>query len=43
MIVPQDLLEAAKPTSSVAPIPTVVPGTDPVYYKSGDVGNRTLW
>lgn len=30
------------PSSSVAPIPTVYPGT-PTYQKAGDVGNRTLW
>lgn len=42
MIVEPAMLEALK-TSSVAPIPTVIPGTEPVYVKAGDVGNRTLW
>jgi bacteriorhodopsin len=47
MIVEPQMLEALKKsvsaTSSVAPIPTVVPGVDPIYQKAGDVGNRTLW
>ena len=30
-------------SSSVAPIPTVDPGSTPEYQKAGDVGNRTLW
>ena len=30
-------------SSSVAPVPTVIPGDTPIYQKSGDVGNRTLW
>jgi hypothetical protein len=30
-------------SSSVAPIPTVVPGSTPIYETAGDVGNRTLW
>lgn len=29
--------------SSVAPIPTVLPGSEPIYQKAGDIGNRTLW
>ena len=32
-----------KASSSVAPIPTVVPSPQIVYQKAGDVGNRTLW
>jgi hypothetical protein len=32
-----------KASSSVAPIPTIVPGNDSIYVKAGDVGNRTLW
>ncbi|KAF7509002.1 hypothetical protein GJ744_008397 [Endocarpon pusillum] len=32
-----------KASSSVAPIPTVIPGPENVYQKAGDVGNRTLW
>ena len=47
MIVEPQMLEALKKsvsaTSSVAPIPTVVPGVDPIFQKAGDVGNRTLW
>jgi len=30
-------------SSSVAPIPTVVPGPAITFQKAGDVGNRTLW
>lgn len=30
-------------TSSVAPIPTVVPGDWPVYQHVHDTGKRTLW
>lgn len=47
MIVEPGMMEALKKTvtatSSVAPIPTVVPGTEPIYQQAGDVGNRTLW
>lgn len=45
MIVEPQYLEAMKThaTSSVAPLPTVIPGTDPIYVRAGDVGNRTLW
>ncbi|RAL04276.1 opsin family protein [Aspergillus ibericus CBS 121593] len=31
------------PTSSVAPIPTVVPGSDPIFQMLHDTGKRTLW
>ncbi|PWY77041.1 family A G protein-coupled receptor-like protein [Aspergillus heteromorphus CBS 117.55] len=31
------------PTSSVAPIPTVVPGSDPIFQTLHDTGKRTLW
>ena len=41
MIVHPEML--AKASSSVAPIPTVIPGVPPVYETAGDVGNRTLW
>ncbi|KAL2054023.1 hypothetical protein ABVK25_005562 [Lepraria finkii] len=36
-------VEALKKTSSIAPIPTVVPGDTPEFQKAGDIGNRTLW
>ncbi|KAK8195957.1 hypothetical protein M8818_007108 [Zalaria obscura] len=42
IIDPVQALAAASPTSSVAPIPTVIP-TLPEYQKATDVGNRTLW
>jgi len=29
--------------SSVAPIPTVIPGDTPIYIEASDVGKRTLW
>jgi hypothetical protein len=29
--------------SPVDPMPTVIPGTEPIYVTAGDVGNRTLW
>jgi len=32
-----------KATSSVAPIPTVIPSPEITYQDAGDVGNRTLW
>ena len=41
MIVHPEML--AKASSSVAPIPTVIPGVPPIYETAGDVGNRTLW
>jgi len=31
------------PTSTVGPIPTVVPGTEPIFYHIHDTGKRTLW
>lgn len=37
------IIDPLKASSSVAPVPTVIPGSDPVYVKAGDVGNRTLW
>jgi len=37
------VLSSLTATSSVAPIPTVIPGNKPIYYTAGDVGNRTLW
>jgi hypothetical protein len=47
MIVEPGMMEALKKSatssSSVLPLPTVVPGTDPEYQVAGDVGNRTLW
>jgi hypothetical protein len=33
----------ASATPSIAPVPTVVPGSEPIYQVSGDAGNRTLW
>jgi bacteriorhodopsin len=43
MIVPQPALEAAfVPTSTVSPIPTVVP-TLPTYEKAGETGGQVLW
>lgn len=41
MIVNPEMLKTA--SSSVAPIPTVVPSPTPIHEKAGDVGNRTLW
>lgn len=35
-------LTAPATTSSVAPIPTVIPGSE-VYQELHDVGKRTLW
>jgi len=49
MIVNADMIKSTAslllPTasSSVAPIPTVIPGNTPIYEAAGDVGNRTLW
>lgn len=45
MIVEPQMLEALKKsaTSTVAPIPTVIPGADPIFEHAGDLGNRTLW
>jgi len=43
MIINPELLTASVATSTVAPIPTITPGNDPLYEKAGDVGNRTLW
>ena len=28
---------------SVAPVPTVIPGSEPVYEVAGDAGQKTLW
>lgn len=41
MIVNPEMMKSK--TSSVAPVPTVIPGNDPIYVEAGDVGNRTLW
>lgn len=30
-------------TSSVGPIPTVIPGYDPIFQEVHSVGRRTLW
>ena len=30
-------------SSNVAPIPSIVPGVEPVYQKATDIGKRTLW
>ncbi|KIX93853.1 uncharacterized protein Z520_10478 [Fonsecaea multimorphosa CBS 102226] len=43
MIVHPDMLKTAPTAStSVAPIPTVIP-TPPIYIEAGDTGKRTLW
>jgi len=44
MIVNPEMLKStlATATSSVAPIPTVIP-TPPIFVEAGDVGKRTLW
>lgn len=39
---PVQAFEALKPTSSVAPIPTVIPSI-PEYQAAGETGQRTLW
>jgi len=37
-------LPTASPSpSSVAPIPTIVPGNKPIYQVASDAGNKTLW
>ena len=41
MIVSPEMLKSS--SSSVAPIPTVVPGPSIHYVEAGDTGNRTLW
>lgn len=41
MIVHPDML--ATSATSVAPLPTIIPGKTPIYETAGDVGNRTLW
>lgn len=30
-------------TSSVAPVPTVIPGSEPIYSEASATGQRTLW
>ncbi|KIX00249.1 uncharacterized protein Z518_10388 [Rhinocladiella mackenziei CBS 650.93] len=42
IIHPEMATPAPMATSSVVPVPTVIP-SPPIYVKSGDVGNRTLW
>lgn len=48
MMVPEDFNDFPTPTktmsttSSVAPIPTVIPGV-PLFQDLGDTGKRTLW
>jgi bacteriorhodopsin len=43
MIVNQDMMKTAPiASSSVAPIPTIVP-SPPIIVEAGDAGNRTLW
>jgi len=39
---PEMIKTASKATSSVAPLPTVVP-TPPTFVHAGDTGSRTLW
>ena len=41
-LVPLATSTTLSPTSSVSPIPTVVP-TLPEYQKADEVGKRTLW
>jgi len=43
MLVDPTMLAHLVPTSSVAPIPTVIPGSEPIYEKAGSAGHRTLW
>jgi hypothetical protein len=43
MIINPEMLKTTGSLSSVAPIPTVVPGPAITFQKAGDVGNRTLW
>jgi hypothetical protein len=43
IIDPTAIVQAVQASSSVAPIPTVIPGNEPIYQTAGDVGNRTLW
>ena len=33
----------SKAAESVAPIPTVVPGSEPIYQVASDAGQKTLW
>jgi len=42
MIVHPDMIKSASATTSVAPIPTVIP-TPPIFVNAGDTGQRTLW
>jgi len=42
MIVPDMLKTASSASTSVAPIPTIVP-TPPIFITASDTGNRTLW
>jgi len=37
-----NIIDALKATSSVAPIPTVVPNA-PIYERAGEAGSKTLW
>jgi bacteriorhodopsin len=41
----EEIMKTALPTAtaSVAPIPTVIPGSEPIYQVAGDAGHRTLW
>jgi len=43
MIVPTAVMEAIAATASVAPIPTVVPGSETIHVTAGAIGHRTLW
>lgn len=47
MIVDQfeEIMKTALPTAtaSVAPIPTVIPGAEPIYQVASDAGHKTLW
>jgi len=47
MIIQPDMFQTSTllpiASSSVAPIPTVVPGPNVQYQRAGDIGNRTLW
>lgn len=43
MIIDPSAIVQAVASSSVSPIPTVIPGNEPIYQVAGDIGNRTLW
>ncbi|KAI9739666.1 MAG: hypothetical protein M1834_006384 [Cirrosporium novae-zelandiae] len=36
-------LSTYRPTSTVGPVPTVIPTSPPIYQEAGDAGKRALW